>query len=190
MSDPVLPLGGARFEGLVDVQEAGPQGMVTLRGDLSSPEVQEVVTRLTGVRMPAQLGAEVRGENGLLWMSPDELLILVPYRQAGNTVAQLEKALAGQHMLAVNVSDARALFRLRGSHLRDVLSKLAPIDAAPGAFPVGVLRRTRLAQVAAGIWLTDISTGHVFCFRSVADYMFKLLCTAAHPDSTVDYHRN
>ncbi|MGP6085397.1 sarcosine oxidase subunit gamma [Antarctobacter jejuensis] len=188
MSEPVQPLGGAHFEGLIDIQEIGPQGMVTLRGDLSSPDLQAAVTDLTGVAMPGQRGANTLGDSGLLWMSPDELLILTPYRQAGQAVSRLEKALAGQHMMAVNVSDARALFRLRGSQLRDVLAKVAPIDASTEALPVGELRRTRFAQAAAGVWLTDPGTAQVFCFRSVAEYMFSLLKTVAHPNSAVGYH--
>lgn len=188
MSEPVLPLGGAQYEGLVDVREIGPQGMVTLRGDLSSATLQKAVTDLTGVKMPGQRGANTSGESGLLWMSPDELLILVPYRQAGQAVARLGAALAGEHHLAVNISDARALFELRGSQLRDVLAKLTPVDTSPEGLTVGELRRTRFAQVAAGVWLTDRSTARVFCFRSVAEYMFTLLSTAAHPDARVGFH--
>lgn len=190
MSEPVQPLGGARFEGLIDIQEIGPQGMVTLRGDLSSPALQAAVTDLAGVRMPGQRGANTDGDSGLLWMSPDELLILTSYRQAGPAVARLEQALAGQHVMAVNVSDSRALFRLRGSQLRDVLAKVTPIDASAEALPVGELRRTRFAQAAAGVWLTDAGTAQVFCFRSVADYMFDLLKTVAHPNSAVGFHAN
>lgn len=188
MSEPVLPLGGAVYDGLVEVRETGPQGMVTLRGDLSDATLQAAVTDLTGVGMPALRGANTNGETGLLWMSPDELMVLMPYRQAGQAVENLSQALAGQHALAVNVSDARATFRLRGSQLRDILAKLAPVDFAPEALPVGELRRTRFAQVPAGVWLTDQGTAQVFCFRSVAEYMFTLLCTVADVDSRVAFH--
>ncbi|WP_300532756.1 sarcosine oxidase subunit gamma [uncultured Mameliella sp.] len=188
MSDPVLPLGGAHYEGLADVRETGPQGMIALRGDLSAAGLQEAVTRLTGVPMPDMRGAQVMGESGLLWMSPDELLVLVPYRQAARGRAQLAEALQGQHALVENVSDMRAMFRLRGTQVRDVLAKLAPVDFARDALPVGELRRTRFAQVAAGVWLSDDTTAQVFCFRSVAEYMFNLLRTAADPDAFVGFH--
>ncbi|WP_417209863.1 sarcosine oxidase subunit gamma [Antarctobacter sp.] len=188
MSEPTLPLGGTSFEGLVEVREIGPQGMITLRGDLSAPEVSAAVTDLTGQPLPDRRGANTAGDTGLLWMSPDELLILVPYRQAGSAVDRLNAALAGQHCLVVNVSDMRALFQLRGTQIRDVLAKLAPVDFAPEALPAGELRRTRFAQVAAGVWLVDDSTARVFCFRSVAEYMFNLLSTVADPDSFVGFH--
>ncbi|SNS76507.1 sarcosine oxidase subunit gamma [Antarctobacter heliothermus] len=188
MSDPVLPLGSASFDGLVEVREIGPQGMITLRGDLSAPEVIAAVTDLAGLEMPGLRGANTAGDTGLLWMSPDELLLLVPYRQAPAAVDRLTAALDGQHVLIVNVSDMRALFQLRGTQLRDVLAKLAPVDFAPEALPAGELRRTRFAQVAAGVWLLDDTTARVFCFRSVAGYMFSLLSTVADPDSQVGFH--
>ena len=47
------------------------------------------------------------------------------------------------------------------------------------AFPVGTLRRTRLAQVPAAIWFEDEETAFVVAFRSVADYVFALLSNAA-----------
>ena len=109
-------------------------------------------------------------------------------RQAARARAQLAEALQGQHALVENVSDMRAMFRLRGTQVRDVLAKLAPVDFARDALPVGELRRTRFAQVAAGVWLSDDTTAQVFCFRSVAEYMFNLLRTAADPDAFVGFH--
>lgn len=188
MSDPVLPLGGASFDGLVEVREIGPQGMITLRGDLALPQVIAAVTDLTGLEMPGLRAANTAGDTGLLWMSPDELLVLVPYRQALAAVDRLNEALSGLHVLVVNVSDMRALFQLRGTQLRDVLAKLAPVDFAPEALPVGELRRTRFAQVSAGVWLLDDTSARVFCFRSVAGYMFNLLSAVSDPDSHVGFH--
>lgn len=190
MSEPDMPLGGAAFEGLVEVREIGPQGMITLRGDLSSPDLRAAVTDLTGQEMPEMRGANTAGDTGLVWMSPDELLVLVPYLQAGSAVDRLAAALAGQHVLIVNVSDSRVLFQLRGTQLRDVLAKLAPVDFAPDGLPAGQLRRTRFAQVATGVWLLDDTTARLFCFRSVAGYMFNLLSTVSDPDSRVGFHVN
>jgi len=188
MSEPVLPLGGAVFEGLIEIREMGPQGMVTLRGDMESEDMRAAASEVIGVPMPEMRGVNSADDRSLLWMSPDELLVLLPYRQAAGLVADLTGALSGHHTLALDVSDARALFRLRGSQLRDVLAKVTPIDTARDALPEWELRRTRFAQVAAGVWLTDPSTAQVFCFRSVAGYVFELLRTVADPDSAVGFH--
>jgi sarcosine oxidase subunit gamma len=65
-------------------------------------------------------------------MSPDELLILCAHDAADRTVAELPMADGQQHHLAVNVSDARAMFSLTGEAgaLRDVLAKVTPADMA------------------------------------------------------------
>ncbi len=185
MSEPVLPLGGASFDGLVRIREAGPQGMITLRGDLSSTALKAAATGIAAVDFPAQRQANCVGERGLLWMSPDELLVLCPHAQADAAVAQMTATLGEAHALVVNVSDARAVFRLEGTDVREVLAKLAPVDLAPDRLAPGELRRTRLAQVAAAFWLREEGVAEVICFRSVARYVFDLLSVAAAPGSRV-----
>lgn len=182
----VTALGGASFDGFVRVEEMPVQGMITLRGDLAAPALKNVVTGVTGTDMPDLRGARVKGEKGALWMSPDEILLLVPHAEVATALRQIEKTMARAHHLAVDVSDARAMFRLSGDGARDVVSKLAPVDMAQGTFGPGQVRRTRLAQVAAAIWMRDDETVEILCFRSVARYVFDLLCDAARPGSELN----
>ncbi len=163
----------------VVVTKSGPQGMITLRGNLSDKALQAVCTALTVAEMPAQGKIAMNGDKAIGWMSPDELLILVPYDDADGAVATLAKTLRGQHHLAVNVSDARAMMTLAGPGVRDTLAKLTPVDLHPSRLGLGDLRRTHLGQVAAAFWMEDATTAQVICFRSVADYMFELLKTSA-----------
>lgn len=175
------------FEGLVRVERLASQGMITLRGDLASGPVIDAAFAATGLPMPALREARSTGARALLWMSPDELAVLVPHGEAAKTAATMAEALKDQHALVTDVSDARAHFVLHGRALREVIAKLAPVDMAPEAMPVGMVRRTRFAQVAAGFWLRDEVTAQVFGFRSVADYMEKLLQVAADPHAEVGY---
>ena len=95
-------------------------------------------------------------------------------------MAALARALAGEHHLAVDVSDARAVFRIEGHKASDVLRKLAPVDF--DKLEPGELRRTRAAQVAAAIWMQD--GGYTLVsFRSVAGYVMGLLTHSATPGS-------
>lgn len=187
MSEAVLALGRARAQGYVTVEEIGPLGMITLRGDLSSKALQKAATAVSGGAFPALREAQVAGDRGLLWMSPDELMVLCPYTEAVANTDQMAAALADAHALAVNVSDARAVFRISGAQVREVIAKLAPVDMAPEAFGVGQVRRTRFAQVAAAFWLVDETTAQVVCFRSVAQYMFDLLSTVSAEGTEVGY---
>jgi sarcosine oxidase subunit gamma len=186
MSDPAGALGGARFHGLVDIAELPPRGMITLRGDLSTPALGKAASDLAGVDFPGQRGASVKGERGLLWLSPDEVMVLLPRAEAAAGVATLSAALKGTHHMAVDVSDARSLFRLSNGPVREVLAKLTPADLHPESFGPGEVRRTRLAQVAAAFWMPDAGTVEVMAFRSVAVYVFDLLSNAAAADARVD----
>jgi sarcosine oxidase subunit gamma len=191
MSEPVSALKGASFDGLVTLKDSGPTGMITLRGDLSAKPMAQALDKAMGLSVPVQrkIVTTSDGTRHAAWMSPDELLLILPYDQVSDTLAALDAALAGTHHLAENVSDARALIAVNGSdaQVREVLAKLAPADLHPDHFAPGDMRRTRLAQVAAAFWLTQPGQAHVICFRSVAQYVFDLLTAAADPAAAVEY---
>lgn len=175
MSEPVSFLNGRESKGRITVRDAGLQGMITLRGDLSNAKLKSVVKKVAGVAVPAVRKATVTGSTGAAWMSPDELLLLVPYADADAAVATIDAALKGTHYMAVNVSDARAYVTLSGDGAAEVLAKNAPVDLHAAAFGAGDFRRTRLGQVAAAFWLAEDGVFHIVSFRSVGDYVFDLL---------------
>lgn len=186
MAEPVSALKNAVYsDGIAKISELGSMGMITLRGDLAAKTLQKAAIAAAGVNMPNQRQCLTQGTGGMAWMSPDELLIICAYEDANAKVADLHQKLAGTHALAVNVSDARAVFEVRGPHAREVMAKLAPVDLAPGAFTPGMFRRTRLAQVAAAFWMPEENVFRVVCFRSVAQYVFDVLSVAAQPASEV-----
>ncbi len=187
MSEAVSALSGASYDGTVVVRELGLRGMITLRGDLSAAKLKSAAKAAAGVAVPGVGEVALKGEGGLAWMSPDELLVMTDYATVGETLAKLEKALAGQHALAVNVSDARAVFEIKGAGVREVIAKLCPVDMAPEAFGPGRFRRTRMAQVPAAFWMVDDETVRIVCFRSVAEYVFGLLKDAAEPGGEVGF---
>jgi sarcosine oxidase subunit gamma len=189
MSDAVTALGGASFDaGIVAITEVPLQGMITLRGDLSSKEVIAAATAVADVAFPDIRQAHCSGASGIIWMSPDELLVLCPYDAVAASLDKIQTALGAVHALAVNVSDARASFRVSGAHARDVMAKLCPVDLSPSAFATGTVRRTRMAQVPAAFWMSDKETFQIICFRSQAQYVFDLLKVAAQPGSEVGVH--
>ncbi|EBA11445.1 sarcosine oxidase subunit gamma [Roseobacter sp. CCS2] len=179
MSNTVSALQGKVTPGEVTIREAGLRGMIILRGDLSDKKLRKVSADVTGVKFPEQGQANCDGDKGLCWMSPDELLVLVPYEAAADAVAQIDAKLAGTHYLAENVSDARAVILVEGAFCREVIAKLAPVDLHPDSFKPGDFRRTRLGQVAAAFWMRDEDTFAVICFRSVAGYTFDVLAASA-----------
>jgi len=186
MSEPVSALKNASYTtGIAEISELGPVGMITLRGDLSDKLLQKAAIAAAGVNMPEQRMCLTEGAGGMAWMSPDELLIICAYADAPALLADLQARLAKIHALAVNVSDARAVFEVRGPHAREVMAKLAPVDLAAAAFTPGMFRRTRIAQVPAAFWMPQEGAFRIVCFRSVAQYMFDVLSVAAQPGSEV-----
>lgn len=185
MSDVVSALNGSAFEGYCTVSDAGLTGMVTIRGDLGAAKIKAAVKMATGIAVPGR-GAliEAKGRK-LAWMAPDELMLFCGYGEAGALTAALTEGLAGQHALVVNVSDARVVLRVEGAACREVMAKLTPADVSPEGFGPGLMRRTRLQQAPAAFHMPDETSFQVIAFRSVADYVFKLLSNAARPGSEV-----
>jgi sarcosine oxidase subunit gamma len=179
MSDPVSALGGASFQGFAAIREIGPLGMITLRAK-GLKSLDKAIKAIVGTKVPAQRRIEVNGDRACGWMSPDEYLLILPYGEVTDALARLAKSLAGEHYLAADVSDARAVFRIEGEGAADVLCKLSPVDF--DRLEPGELRRTRTAQVAAAMWQQDQGFTLV-CFRSVAGYVMGLLSHSAQPGS-------
>lgn len=184
MSNAVTALKAAVFtDGIADVSLAPLQGMITLRGDLSAEAIAKAVKGATGTTIPEAGQAVFNGDTGVCWMSPDEVLVLCPYDNVSTFLAQMQTALSGVHALAVDVSDARAVFEVSGAHGREVMAKLAPVNLSPDGFQTGMFRRTRMAQIPAAFWMSDEQTFRIICFRSNAQYMFDLLKAAAQKGS-------
>ena len=177
MSNIQTAMNGARATGYVDVSEAPATGMITLRGDLADAGVRKAVKSVMGAGVPATLAVTDADVGQILWMSPDELMIVCAYDQADQVVADLIAALGETHSMVVNVSDARAVFDLNGSATFEIIAKLAPIDMK--SMQAGTVRRMRFAQIPAAFWMTSNDSARIICFRSVAEYMFNQLRNSA-----------
>jgi sarcosine oxidase, subunit gamma len=175
MSNPVSALNGQSYDGFAKITEIGPLGMITLRCDLAEKPVAAALKKL-GLSVPAPRRIAKVGARSVGWMSPDELLLILPYAEVAATLETLNKALAKIDFLAVDVSDARAVFRIEGDKADQVLAKLCPVDLT--TLEPNELRRTRAAQVAAAFWVED--GGYTLVsFRSVAGYVMGLLTVSS-----------
>jgi len=183
MSDPVSALSHASYDGFASIREIGPLGMITFRAGPDLPGLADAIRNVTGTDVPALRRIEINGDRAVGWMGPDEYLLVLPYDGVSAAMQTLHNILTNNHFLAVDVSDARAVFRIGGALAGDVLTKLSPVDVATLA--PGELRRTRAAQVAAAFWRQDDGFTLV-CFRSVAGYVMALLAQSARPGSTLD----
>ncbi len=168
-------------EALATISQIEDLGMIQIRADLA--RAGDAIAGAAGLAIPAQGGCVTDGARRLGWMSPDELLLILPRAEVAEMLAALSDALSTEHALVVDVSDMRVAFRIRGARAGQVLAKLSPADIA--AMPADGLRRTRAAQAACGIWREP--GGYVLIgFRSVADYLRGILTGAAIPGSGLE----
>ena len=183
MSEVAIPVSaakGASFEGSdATIRDLGPTGMITIRGDLSAAAFKKAVKAATGLAVPA-LRKVVSGEGrSLVWMSPDELLLVCDYAESAAMAAAITEAMGDAHHMAVDVSDARCVFSVTGAGARELIAKGAPVDMSPDAIGAGDIRRTRLGQVAAAFWVDDADEITLVCFRSLGQYVFDWLKASA-----------
>lgn len=163
----------------VAVTEAPPTGMITIRADLGASG--SAISKAVDVALPDPLALTRSGDRALAWMSPDELLLLTPPEDVAGMVDALEKALENDHHLVADVTDARVRVTLKGAGWREVLAKGSPVDLSPRAFPAGVIRRTRLGQIAVAIWSEKDDSADVLAFRSQSAFLVEWLTNAARP---------
>lgn len=168
-------------EALARITELKDLGMVQIRADLDASGA--AIAAAAGVAVPATASTTVKGDRTMVWMSPDELLLVLPKAEAEAATQALIQALAADHSLVLDVSDMRAAFLVEGPRAAQALMKLCPADIA--TIPADGARRTRAAQVACGIWRKG--EGFVVVgFRSVGDYIGGALAVASRPGTQLD----
>ncbi|WP_086850684.1 sarcosine oxidase subunit gamma [Amycolatopsis kentuckyensis] len=127
---------------------------------------------LLGVDLPTPCTFTSGNGVDVLWMGPDEYLVLAePGRQA-----ELEAALSRESDAVVDVSAQRNVVRLTGSHAADVLAHGCSIDLEVS--PPGTCVQTLLART--GIVLMVREEGFTILVRqSFSDYFRTWLADAS-----------
>ncbi len=182
---PVSPLAAwrARFAARTDdvaIAELPLVGQLTLRLDPDG-RAAAAVARVLGTALPAQPGTSARaGELELLWMGPDEWLVIAP-RAPFDLLDALRDAIGDEPGAVVDVSAQRTRIALTGARARDVLAKGCSIDLHPGTSPAGSCVQTLLAQTGVTIVVRDNrATDFVLLVRaSFADYLAAWLLDAS-----------
>jgi len=167
--------------------------MVSLRVDPAA-EVGTRIERALGLALPsagevagAGHGRIARPDEGrfVLWLGPDEWLVVGPASDTADLVALLSDAVGDGPGSVVDVSANRDTLVLSGPSARDLLEKGCTLDLHPRSFTVGHCAQTTLARAAVLIWPTDAEdspSGPVYrlLFRgSFAEYVADWLTDAA-----------
>ncbi len=165
--------------------------MIDLRGAATDKKFMAAAKAKLGVDLPkAPRTSTTWGDIKVIWLSPDQWLVTCPRAKAQVLADQLSRDLAGIHSLAVNVSDMRAIIRLEGEGVREVLMKGSTLDLTDGDYTPGTVRRMRFAEIAALLSIVEDNVIDVYVFRSYADYTWNFLVKAARKGSEVKLFPN
>lgn len=153
------------------------QALVNLRGDADDRAFPEAVRAVTGVDVPLTpnrwTGA---GDRALIWLGPDEWLLVAPDGEAAGLETDLQSRLADHAWLSVvDVSSNYTGFALSGSRARDVLSKGCALDLDAQAFAAGSAAQTVLAQSRVLLTGVDDEAIEIRVRNSFARYLLEWL---------------
>ena len=114
----------------------------------------------------------------MLWLGPDEWLVVAEPGGAAAIAEELERSLADLHRSVVDVSSNRVVLELSGSSRHDLLSSACPIDLHPRSWADG--RCAQSVFGAAQVLLQERrGTTRLFVRPSFADYVVDLLLAVA-----------
>ncbi len=169
IGDAGVTLGERRFLGKVD-----------LRGE-PTKKFRDAVAGALGVAPPTAANtAAGDGARTVLWLGPDEWLIVTPPGAEDETARALRAALAGHHVAVTDVSEGRTVIALAGPHARDVLAKGCPIDVHPRVFGAGHCAQSTYGKANVLLHQTsDAPAYDIYVERSFADYLWSWLEDAA-----------
>ena len=161
----------------VVISEITHQGKLNLR---CSADMHKKVTKIIGMDSnPANNHVTIAGERYVVWLGPDEVMLLV---EAGAETAiekQINDAAGKAHMAVNNVTDALVSITLKGKAVRHVLAKGCALDLHKDHFQPGQCAQTIMAH--AGMTLICVGEDEFILIgrTSFADYIVSYLADAA-----------
>lgn len=148
----------------VEISEVPFLTQLTLRVAPGS-SAAELVEGVIGCELPvAPNTTAATDEVTLLWLGPDEWLVLAAADAADDLVARIGAVLADERGAVVDTSAQRTTIRLKGKHARDVLAHGTSIDLHPKVFGAGRCAQTVMASTQVVIVAED--DGYLVLVRS------------------------
>ncbi|MEW9533537.1 sarcosine oxidase subunit gamma [Microbispora sp. NPDC049125] len=135
-----------------------------------------------GAPLPTEPGTYATGDAGdVLWMGPDEWLVIAPPGRDG-LEARLAEAAAGvedAHVAITDVSAQRTTLIVDGPRSRDLLAHGCPIDLHPRVFGPGSCAQTTLARAGVVLAAREGDEFLLLVRSSFAGYLAEWLLDAA-----------
>jgi sarcosine oxidase subunit gamma len=169
----------ASAEGALALKELKFLMKFVLRGgnEIGAP----VAAALGGAWAADPLTAADWDRGSILWIGPDERMVIVSDAETLEIAGVLREALEGKRHQLVEVSDYYTVLEISGLPAWKLLSKTTTLDLHPRAFPPGMAAGGTFGHAQAILWrIRENSTEAMPAFRlivrwSMADYLWCLL---------------
>jgi sarcosine oxidase, subunit gamma len=170
---------GNELPGTIRLAEVPFLTQLTLRLTPGTPAA-EAAGRALGAPLPTTPNTtSAAGDVEVLWMGPDEWLVVAPV-SADGLLEALEQAVGAEHATVVDVSAQRTAIDVSGADARDLLLKGCALDLHPRIFGVGSCAQTLLARAQVVLVArSDEPAYRVFVRASFAEYLAEWLLDAA-----------
>ena len=134
-----------------------------------------------GVSLPAAPNTTAASEDvKVVWMGPDEWLLVGADGPGQRLRDQLEAALGAYHATVVDVSAQRTVIEVAGADARDVLQKGCSLDLYPGAFAPDRCAQSTLARAQVILLARSDEPAYWVLVRATfAEYLAEWLLDAA-----------
>jgi sarcosine oxidase, subunit gamma len=168
-------------QGVVELSEVSFLTMVGLRVNRTSDAGQRVAAVTGG--LPAACGAvSGTGDTSVLWLGPEEFLVVAPTEAheslGGDLIQALREALGDGEGQVVDLSANRTTFELTGPRSRAVLEKGCALDLHPRVLKAGTALSTEIGNIPVVLWKTGEETFRLFPRASFAEFLGRWLLDA------------
>lgn len=155
-------------------------GQLVVRGDARNSQFLKGVKQILELSVPLQPNTFTENdEHSILWLGPDEWLIITPPGAESHTARGLAAALHGTLAAVTDVTHGQVIIRIRGDRALDVLSKGCSLDLHPAVFGPGSCAQTLVAKAGVIIRWVERSCFDLIVRRSFAEYLALWLEDAA-----------
>jgi heterotetrameric sarcosine oxidase gamma subunit len=116
--------------------------------------------------LPAPCRAAISGDGALLWLGPEEFLLLLPGGEIFDRIGAAGVVDISHRNTAISVSGPRATY---------TINAFCALDLHPAAFPINMCTRTLLGKAEIILWRTATDTFRIEAARSFAPYVWSCL---------------
>ena len=170
------PLADGKLIDDIGLTAAPPAARFILRGIDAVPAASAAL----GLTIPTKpMSSATSGDRSVLWLGPDEWLLLAPADQTTSLAEQLSTALAGTACALVDVSHRQTALLMDSPDAAVLLNAGVPLDLSINAFPVGMVARTIYDKAEITLWRTGPQSFRIEVWRTFAPYVLALLQVAA-----------